>query len=241
MKLIRADLTYITKLYFHSTKVILPSIIWLLSVLLNYQVQPNYIIASFLTTATVMFIVAMITTYGFFENLTTLQEKLLLLDNRNQNSIYLAFFIFIYLVLALGSTLAIIIPMIKYLYIGKNFFIGQLTGIDIISGWLVQLIGIPLGIAIGFWTQKRVIKHRKTALLLTALIAIIAIQSGSMFGQTSWLNYVFPPIYPVFLMLGKSNQFHLASVLLAFIIVYGYALLLLLLNFYYLNRCKFDR
>lgn len=74
MKLIRADLTYITKLYFHSTKVILPSIIWLLSVLLNYQVQPNYITASFLTTATVMFIVAMITTYGFFENLTTLHR-----------------------------------------------------------------------------------------------------------------------------------------------------------------------
>lgn len=163
-----------------------------------YSVKPHIIVNSFLISGIFVFYLMVWIGVSTGHNERIVEEQLLFLRAKNAFSYYLGKFLFLVCVSLLFVIICTGFPMILNATSGFDLFMRKLEAIDVVNAFLLQFGQAVMGATVGNLLHPRAMKDRTCALIITVLVAIIAMLVPSLkheWPALKWILWVFPPVY----------------------------------------------
>jgi hypothetical protein len=230
-------ISYQAACYFRTNKIILPAVVWIFGLIFTYSVKPNGIIASYSVTGILLFVVIAWVSYSYINSFDEVQEKLLILE-ANELTFYHTVVMFLFCIGCILALSAVGVPFLYYLYYGRSFYSRVFHWYDFFHGLSYHLAVIPMGIISGLFFQKRIMRDRKSSILLTVLVVILSICSGFI-TFFKFLVFIVPPIYPMLKISGNGDYFNGIGVFASLVISVVYFSVTYSLYLFLLQKKKF--
>lgn len=179
-------------------------------------------------------------TYNTLEDMVS--EQILILRIKSDTKYYVSDVIFLTVISLIISILLAVFPVYQDMVNGKDLFLRPLEAMDVISGFVLIFASSFAGGAAGSLLHQRIVKNRRIAVVVTALIALIAVTKGAigeefaLFNLVSWL---FPPIYDVVKLFTGVEFFEVLTVIYAAVMLLVYGVCVYALKVWMLKKRRF--
>lgn len=179
-------------------------------------------------------------TYNTLEDMVS--EQILILRIKSDTKYYISDVIFLTVISLIISILLAVFPVYQDLVNGKDLFLRPLEAMDVISGFVLIFASSFAGGAAGSLLHQRIVKNRRIAVVVTALIALVAVTKGAigeefvLFNLVSWL---FPPIYDVVKLFTRVEFFEGLNVIRAAVMLLVYGVCVYALKVWLLKKRRF--
>lgn len=233
-------LKYHFLVYMKSNKFVMPLFIFLLFVGTTYSTTPLPVVSTLVMISTSLFylMVWISMTYMTVEN--PVSEQLIILKVKSHTLYNFSKILFLLLVGIALSIISIIVTILIYLF--GDIFIRNLTLIDILAAFILHCFIALLGVIVGMFFNSRVIKERKSGIMLTVLVAVMALAKvplNEKMPLTKFITWLFPPLYNVIDLFIKDDFFLMNNVAIAVLYICIYSLIAGFLYLYILKKKKF--
>lgn len=242
MKSFKNLLSYQAVTYFKTTKIIMPTLFWVVYLYFSYSTKPLAVVPNLVVTATVLFLIMIWIEMAYDESVDATSEKILLLKVKQTRTYYLSKFTFIFLIGLVLAMMALLIPVIGSLIDGGDLFKRALTLSDIAGGLLLHLCMVLLGLSVARLFQPRIVKDRKLAFVSLTIIAICSLVKGSILAEFPFSKFVLwllPPVHELTNLLIDTSYFSMLLLGQAVLLTGIYTGIVTLLTNYLLKKKKF--
>lgn len=160
----------------------------------------------------------------------TVEEQLLWLRVPQKRIYHMGKGLFLLTVALIAAVLALAIPVLWSALTTGGVFSRPLTKGDLVQSLLLLLGCACCGIAVGSLFSPRVMRDRKLALLLTALLAVAAILASVLkkYAVVGWFMWLLPPVSCIAEVYGSSEFFQPAQTAMLFAAMFFYSIVYLL-------------
>jgi hypothetical protein len=196
----------------HSGRFVLPALLLFAYIGIAYAVAPLSILDSFSICAVVVFalMLAMGVMLGALSE--PVIEQTMFVKLRRKSYLYLGKALVMAVIALAFALVAALAPLLLHILNGSRLFHRAVALSDIASGivlfWLTGLCGGALGLL----ANPRLLPGRKTAVLVSALVGLLAIVKGALIRALAALRFVLwllPPVYDASAAYSAQEYFHL--------------------------------
>lgn len=178
----------------------------------SYTFAPSGVLDSFALSAYVLFVL-MISFGLIVDSIDSkmVDASILVKAGRKQSIFYQAKILSIGIYSLIGSVIAMLVPSLRYLISGTNFFLREFVISDIISGLVIHIFMGLAGGLFGLMMNGRIIARRSVAVILCTLFALTNIIKGSVNTDMPWtklITWMLPPVYDLVDQYGGANYFY---------------------------------
>ena len=220
----------------------MPFFAWISFMVISYSFDPEDMVSSCMVSISCLFFIMVWMTIKYMELVNPISEQLLLLKVRNDDCYYLSKIVFLLLLGTIMSVIGVLFPTMKNAIIGFRLYTRPLTACDVGASFVLHFFMALLGIVTGSLLQPRTMKERKTAVLLTAGIAIMGLAKEGLNAEmpaAKFVTWIFPPLNNVVACFANKDFYYLQDIARAIIYVGIYSAILLILNVQLLKKKKF--
>ncbi|MFS7421927.1 hypothetical protein AB6878_05690 [Carnobacterium maltaromaticum] len=243
MRIFKHLLSYHYLTMVKSAKFIMPLICWITFILATYSMNPNYVVSTFMMTASVLYFIVVWLALIYVELLNPITEQLLLLKVRREHFYNASKLIFLFLFGSVLASVALVVPFISNILNSGAVFTRPITGYDYFCGYLLHIVTALLGAATGLFLAPRILQDRKLAVILTVGVALVAFVKIRIIEEISWLRFIlwpFPPLADLAALFTDVETFSFKSLVFYVLLGGGYSLVLFSINTYLLKKRKFS-
>lgn len=231
-----AVLKYNLKMYMQSYKYIMPFLVFMIYMGMEYYITPVDIVGSMISSAAFLF--ALMTWIGFTycNNAELIAEEVLILKLKSHTRYWISKIIFMSVVGLFFSILSIGAPLIYNLI--YNVFKYPVTFGDIFVSFIIHMSLSIIGALIGMLLQPRMISNRKMAMLCAIFIVLMSIVKGPVINEFPYAKYImwfFPPINEISQAYLNFKHFNIHNLIMPLIIMIIY---IFIESFILINRMK---
>lgn len=242
MRNISSLMNYHFSLTIKTTKMLMPLLFWVLFMPVSYSIFPLDLVSSVLVSCIVLFYLMVWIGMSYYDIEDSINEQLLVLKTKSENMVYLSKLLFLFSVSIVMSLIGIFAPIIINAINGFNIFTRPLTLGDIIASFFLHLFLALLGAALGGLFHPRIMKNRKTATLITFLIAIMSLVKLAITNNYHILKFmlwVLPPVSDFAQIFTDEDFFSPVSLIKIIVLISIYILAYMTIQIVLLKRKKF--
>lgn len=239
---IRGILGYDFRAYFKTSRFAMPFLVLLVFLFSIYSSMPVGVTDSFVISATFLFLVMTWVGLSYQETQNPVEEQMMILRMGSEVRYYISESIFLFTLGGLFSLISLFLPLALNIINSFRMFSQPILPGDMGGGLLLMLGGAFLGESLGAALHPRIMKDRKTAVVLTVLAAVLAVAKMAVLQEFSYARYVLlvlPPIQEVTQILSKSSHFSFGRTGYAVGICMLYGGILTALRILWLKKRKF--
>lgn len=216
------------QIYFRGNKFVMPLALTSVFIYMIYSTMPVTVVDSILVSCYFAFLTMVWIGFSTSSDENPVMEQIQLLRIQSRWLYYMSKMVFLVTIGGLVSCICTFFPVVQNLLNGGNLFTRQLTGYDVLNG-LILLIGYSfVGGAMGSLLHPRVMKDRKTAVALTALLTLLSLTRKAWMKNTPLrvLAWCFPPVDKVAEVYRDVDSFRLTQTVIIFsiLVIYGIVL-----------------
>jgi hypothetical protein len=207
-----------------------------------YAVAPVVAIDSFSIACIYVFLIMIWAglTYNNLED--EVSEQILVLRTQSGWKYYISDSLFLIVLGFMVAAISALFPMLLNLVHQGHLFSKPVGVSDVISALLLQWASAFVGSAIGTFFHPRVMKDRKMAILLTALVAILSVAELGILQwhpEAKYVTWIFPPVAQLAQSLCGYDAFYMGQLLHAILIMVIYGVVVTLIKVGLLQKNKF--
>lgn len=233
---------YRFKQYIKTSKVAMPLLVLVAVQYVLYSMIPVGVVESFVLSSIYVFLIMVWVSLGVSDLEDPVSEQIIILRIQSEGKFYFSQILFLAALSAAAAFLAVLAPMFLNLVNHNQVFTRSLTLSDIICSYLLLWASAFLGSSLGDFFPARIMKDRKSAILLTLLITIISVAKGSILDTLplpAILLCFIPPMSEVFTIFGLDEYFQIGKVVLGVVVLFGYGCVMAVIKVRLLMRNKF--
>lgn len=233
---------YQVRIYFKSSKIIMPLLLWLIFLRISYSQKPLEYNPNIVMSAGVLFFIMTWIGYSYMDLEDSISEQIIILKIQNMNLYHCSKMMFLILIGAIMALIGIAFPVLQNIAIGETLFKRDIIFCDIIGGVLLHCITAFNGAVVGALFHPRIIRNRKIAVLLALSVALIGYTTGVVEKNipiTRFFTWIFPPVYKILESFNGYEYFSVRN--MVFPILYGsiYSVIVILIQISLLKKIKF--
>ena len=215
------------QIYFKGTRFVMPLVGSAVFLYMMYSVKPLDIVSSFLISGVFLFLlmvwVGLSATFGE----DTVTEQLVFLRVQSGACYYVSKVLFLICIALLADILYAAFPVIQNLLNGSDLFTRPVIMADVGNALLLQGGSAFAGAALGSFLHPRILKNRKTIIIVTVFLAVLSVTSTAiteMFPAMKWILWVLPPVMVPAKIYGNAEFFALGQTGILFLVLIFYAI-----------------
>lgn len=228
--------------YIKTSKVAMPLLVLVAVQYVLYSMIPVGVVESFVLSSIYIFLIMVWVSLSASDLEDPISEQIIILRIQSEGKFYFSQILFLAALSAAAAFLAVLAPVILNLVNHNGVFTRSLMPADIISGYLLLWSSAFLGSSLGDFFSARIMKDRKSAILLTLLITIVSVAKGSILDTLplpAILLCFIPPMSEVFTIFGLDEYFQIAKVAFGVVVLFGYGSVMATIKVRFLMRNKF--
>ena len=217
MRKSKALVWYQLHLYGKSNRWVMPCLVWFLSLVVSYSIQPVQVGASILLSATIGFLIALWMGITYYDTVDVVEEQILILKVQSRGVYDLGQLICFMIMAAAISLLGMAYPMIYNCLLGGNLYTRSVQLFDGISSWWIHMLFASLGCVSSMLFQPRIVRNRKKALLVMVGVGLISLSKMGILESMPAVKVVFwlfPPVADMLAALANQEQFGVSGLCL---------------------------
>ena len=233
---------YRFKQYIKTSKVAMPLLALVAVQYVLYTMIPVGVVESFVLSSIYVFLIMVWVSLGVSELEDPVSEQIMILRIQSEGKFYFSQILFLAAISAAAAFLSVLAPVFINLVNHNQVFTRSLIPADIISSYLLLWASAFLGSSLGGFFPARIMKDRKSAILLTILITIISVAKGSILDTLplpAILLCFIPPMSEVFTIFGLDEYFQIGKVVLGVVVLFGYGCVMVVIKIRLLIKNKF--
>lgn len=227
--------------YLKSNKFVMPLAVLLALLYIIYSSAPVEAADSFSVSCMFVFLVMTWTGLSCHDLNSSESQQILTLRIRGTGRYCLSYGIFLLLISAFTAAVSMVFPLLQSL-LNPGLFTRAIRPGDVVWGGLLMTASAFDGSAIGTMFCPRVMRDRKTAVILTALAAAVTIGKTVILQQLPALGvvlWIFPPVAENAAVFSQAGHFFMPNVLISLMFMLTYGGVIFLLNGWLLKRRGF--
>jgi len=235
-------LKYYFKLYFKSSKLIAPVVIWIIFLYVNNTTRPSYVVANYTTSSGILYWIMMWIGYAYMELEDIVSEQILILKVRKIWKYNMSKVLVLILTDMGMSIIGVIIPITQHIINGCSLYTRNITMGDAVYSFILLFTMGFLGMAISLLMHPRIFKNRKVAMLTLFLIGLLGYLKGPIIEDLPILKFILwivPPAFDILMKFVKHEYFDVSAIGTSVLLGGGYGLLVLFIHLYILRKNKF--
>lgn len=233
---------YRFKQYLKTSKVAMPLLVLVAVQYVLYSMIPVGVVESFVLSCIYIFLIMVWVSLGASDLEDPVSEQIIILRIQSEVKYYLSQILFLASLSAAAAFLAVLAPVLLNLVNHNQVFIRSLAPPDIICSYMLLWASAFLGSSLGDFFPARIMKDRKSAILLTLLITIISVAKVSILDTLplpALLLCFVPPMSEVFTIFGQDEYFQIGKVALGVVVLFGYGCAMAAIKVWFLMKNKF--
>lgn len=218
MKIMYEMIRYHGRVYVKSSQYSMPLGILIVFLAFIYHIIPVFIIDSFTLSGAVVFYIMVWIGLSYHRLEPPVSQQIITLRLNKAWKYYVSDSIFLTLLGMAAGTICMLYPLMLNLIYRDQVFLRQILAADILAAWLIHCAAGFAGSAVGTFFHPRVMKDRKAAVIITALVALLAVVKAGMVSEMpglKWLMWVFPPLAEVIAVFTGEPFYEIHAVLYA--------------------------
>ncbi|MCH1983044.1 hypothetical protein MCG98_10755 [Ruminococcus sp. OA3] len=232
---------YHLNIYLKSNKFVMPLAVLLALLYIIYSSAPVDITDSFSVSCMFLFLIMVWTGLSCHDLNSSESEQILILRIRGNGKYCLCYSTFLFLISAAAAAVSLAVPLLQSM-LNPGLFTRVIQPADIFWAFLLMTASAFDGSAIGTMFCPRVMRDRKTAVILTALAAAVAIGKTVILQQIpvlAFIMWIFPPVAESAAVFSRAGHFFMPYVLIYLLGMLAYGAVIFLLNGWLLRRRGF--
>ncbi|WP_026497970.1 hypothetical protein [Butyrivibrio sp. WCD2001] len=229
------------KLLAKNSVLVIPTVATAIFIGAMYSVKPVFICSSFLMSSFFIYIIGVFISMTLQAKENDVFEETLLLHCESGKSYYLSRELIMFGINCIYTLILLGYPIIRYLS-DNNFFTRNMTAFDVIFGGLIIFVSGLAGMEVGDFFHPRIFTKRRDSIIGAIFVSVLAICKLGLIDNYPILKVpciLLPPIMDSFKLVGDSDIFSPAGMLLICIHMVGYFLVIMLLKIKLLGIKKF--
>lgn len=193
-------LSYEFRTYFKTNRFAMPFLVLMVFLFSLYSSMPVGVTDSFTISCNLLFLLMTWAGLSYNEMQQATEEQMMILRLQSETIYYFGQSLFLCLLGGIFTLVSLLIPLVLDAVNGGQLFSMGILLQDAAGGLLFMWAGAFLGSSLGTLLHPRVMKDRKAAVVLTVLIAVLAIGKTAILQDASWVGwvlYLLPPISDV--------------------------------------------
>lgn len=242
MRIISGIIKYQYLQYLKSNKFVMPFAAFVVMVFTLYSAKPVSVVASLTSCCLFVFLISSWIGTSVCSLEDTASEQIMILRLRSTKKYYWGHALFLLSLSMLIALLCLLIPVLINLSNRQMLFDRKLLPGDFIFGFFLLSSSAFMGCSLGELSHPRVIKDKKSALLMITLVDIISVIKTSLmaaFPISKFILWIVPPISYLPESFAKEPYFIGVKVFPAVLLLFVYGLTLTFVKIYILQKRKF--
>lgn len=242
MKIIMKLIKYHFSLFIKSTKFVMPLLVWIGYMAFTYTIFPVDVVSSIVVSSVLLFFLMVWIGVLYYEIEDTISEQILVLKTQNETICYISNIIFLGMIGFVFSCIGIIFPLLQNAMNGFELYRRPITLWDIVVALGLHFFAALLGGMLGGVFHPRIMKNRKMAIVIVALIALLSITKVSINQEIPILRYVtwiLPPVGDYSLLMTNKEYFEKIDVGISMLLLFVYNVVLMVSQIVLLKKRKF--
>ena len=203
----------------------MPLILLIAYLAITYTMTPAGVLNTFSVSSYVFFLIMLcFSILADSIDSDMINQSILAKCREHIETFYLAKTLAIFIYTLIGSGIAMLVPVIKYLIFGTSFFIRSVSIVDVVIGLILHILLGMIGAVSGLFMNSRIIKKRQVAVGISVLFGIICIVKDAIISDCHLLRYllwILPPVSNIVKKFGEASFFQSSLLpLIAWGIVY---------------------
>ena len=203
----------------------MPLILLIAYLAMTYTMAPAGVLNTFSVSSYVFFLIMLsFSILADSIDAEMINQSILAKCREHIETFYLAKLLAIFIYTIIGSGIAMLVPVIRYIISGTNFFIRPVSIADVAIGLILHILLGMTGAVFGLILNSRVIKKRQVAVGIAVLFGIICIVKDAIISDFHLLQYllwILPPVSNIVKKFGEASFFNSSLLpLIAWGIVY---------------------
>jgi hypothetical protein len=225
---LRAVVSYERDRIFHSSRLIVPILLYLIYFVAAYSYAPLNILSSYGICSLVVYML-MLSVGVMNDDLSCpMIDQTILVKMRRKSYFYIGKTLMLAIISLALSLFSALVPLVIDAARGGALFNRGVVLSDVLSGIaLFWLIGLNGGIT-GLFANQRVIAGRKAAVVVSILLGVLVIIKGPVVKAApaaGYIAWIFPPVYDLATAYGRDAYFNLGGTLVFFLWLAAYTVL----------------
>lgn len=233
---------YQRQIYFGGSRFVMPLIAAVAFLFVMYSMKPLKIVDSYSLSCYFVFFVMVWIGFGLSADENPVMEQILQLRTRSGFCYYFSKIVFACMLGVILSAMCAVFPVLQNVLNQFMLFSRPLTGYDVLNA-AVLLSGYAFaGGALGSLLHPRVMKDRKLAVILTALLTLLTLTRTAWVREVpvlKWIAWIFPPVHRISVVYGQSDSFRFLSSAWIFASMLAYGIVLGMIKSVLCHRNKF--
>ena len=242
MRIISGLIKYQYLQYLKSNKFVMPFAAFVVILFTLYSTKPVSVVASLASCCLFVFLISSWIGTSVCSLEDTASEQIMILRLRSTNKYDWGHALFLLSLSMLTALLCLLIPVLINLSNSQMLFDRKLLPEDIIFGFFLLSSSAFMGCSLGELSHPRVIKDRKSALLMITLVDIVSVIKTSLtaaFPVSKFILWIVPPISFLPDSFAKEPYFIGIKVFPAVLLLFIYGLALTFVKISILQKRKF--
>jgi len=181
----------------HSSKIMIPIIIYAAYMGFAYTIAPLGILSSFGICNLVLFLIMLAIGVMYDDINNQMIEQAIYVRLENKTFLYWGRICLLLCISLLFSVLSVLLPVILHLSGGGALFDRAVTASDLFSGLCLFFITAAVGGVLGLLANRRVLNNRSMLIGISTVIGIASIVRVSIIESTTWgkfFTWMLPPV-----------------------------------------------
>lgn len=242
MKVMFEMIRYQYKQYMLSAKWVMPCVVLIGIFGAMYSMPPVEIVNSFSITGMILFCLMVWVGVTVRELEPEVSEQLIILRLKSERKYHLCHTLFVMCICAAITGISIVVPVWIHMLTGGGLFMRTPIWSDFVGGFLLMSSCAFVGGMVGEFFQIRIIRERGMGILLTFLVAVVAICRNGLVAKLAFAKYilwVIPPISDVASWFTNEAYYDMGKVMVGFLLLLFYGIVLAVAKAEWLRRVKF--
>ena len=193
-------LSYEFRTYFKTNRFAMPFLVLMVFLFSLYTSMPVGVTDSFTISCNLLFLLMTWAGLSYNEMQQAAEEQMMILRLQSETLYYIGQSLFLCILGGIFTLISLLIPLALDAVNSGQLFLPGILIQDAAGGFLFLGAGAFLGSSLGTLLHPRVMKDRKAAVVLTVLIAVLAIGKAAILQDAAWVRWLcsfLPPIADV--------------------------------------------
>ena len=209
-----------------SGRLVVPSLLLVAYIGIAYAIAPLDIRSSFSIGALVVFVLTLSAGVMAAGLGCPMIEQAMLVKLPRKTPFFLSRALLIAALAAVFALISVLGPLLIHFASGATLFKRPVSAADTLSGFALFWLASYSGGMAGLFTSSRLIRGRRTAILLSAVYCVLTVVKGALVKKAAFLAYILwilPPVHDLTVAYSADNGFSYYAVLPYFIWLLLYA------------------
>ncbi|MBS7009110.1 hypothetical protein [Anaerostipes sp.] len=242
MQIISELIKYHWRQYLKTNKFVMPFAALIIMLFTLYSSKPVEVTDSFISSCQFVFLIASWIGISLTGLEDPVSEQIIILRIKSHKNYYIIHTLFLLSISAATSVICTAVPVLINLLNDGQLFSRPLLVSDIITGFYLLFLSVFLGCTLGELSHPRIIRDRKSALLLILFIDIVSFIKTALitgFPVLKFILWIVPPISLLPSVFSNHRYFLLPAVAAVSAVLILYSCVLALVKIQLLTKKKF--